>query len=207
MDLPKNEVVTGEVRLSYVNLLTPRENDEKTKSQYGVQLIIPKTDKVTIAAIGAAREVARANGVTIGGKKKPPPFRDFSPEKLASMNISMKDGDAPENADKPELKGCIGINAYAESDRPPGVVMPDGRTKVAKGSDLETQIYSGMYGQVHIQLYGYNNKSQGIAVSVLNVKKTRDGDPFGGGKRASAEEVFGGGSPFETAPAASGSLI
>lgn len=202
MDLPKNELTTQEVRLSYVNLLTPRANDDG-KTQYGVQLIIDKKDTATMNALITAREAARAMGVTEGKK----PFKDFSLEKLAAMAISRKDGDDPLNADKPELKGCIAINAYAAEDRPPGIVMPDGRTKVTKGSDLETQIYSGMYGKVHLQLYPYKNKKEGIAVSVLNVMKTRDGDPFGGGKRTAPEEVFGGGSPFDSTPATNGSLI
>ena len=54
------KVLTGEVRLSYVNLVTPRvnNNDPTATPKYSVTLLIPKTDiavKQNIdASIGAA---------------------------------------------------------------------------------------------------------------------------------------------------------
>ncbi len=197
-ELPANEVITGEVRLSYANLLEAKASQEGEKKQFSVQLLIPISDTKTIDAIKAATQVARQNGVTEGKK----PFKDFTPEKLAAMNISYKNGNAPEHSDRPEMKDCIALNAYAAIDRPPGILMPDGRTRILKDSPNATECYSGMYGLAHIQFYPYKNKKEGIACCILNLKKTKDGDPFGGGKRAAPEDVFGdGSSPFESTPA------
>ena len=70
-----------------------------------------------------------------------------------------------------------------------------------------TDIYSGMYGKVHIQLFPYDTAGNaGVGVSLQNVMKTKDGDPLGGARKR-AEDVFGApDSPFDT-PAAVGSPI
>lgn len=195
MSLQANELVTGECRLSYVTLLEPRAITAGGTPNYSVKILIPKTDQATLAALGKARDAARAAGVTEGKK----PFVDFNPAKLASMNVVLKDGDL---SDSEEEKGCWTLNAKTPQDKPPGVIGAD-KQRVTNPTD----IYSGMYGKVHIQLYPYNNVQQGIGVSLQNVMKTKDGDPLGGGVRKRAEDVFGApDSPFDT-PAASGSPI
>lgn len=201
--LQNNEIVTGECKLSYVTLLEPRTISEKNAPSFSVKILIPKTDEVTKTALGKARDVARQNGVTEGKK----PFQGFSAERLASMNISIKDGDK-DFPDNPECKGHLVINAKTPQDKPPGVmVLKEG---VPTRQFNPTDIYSGMYGKVHVQLYPYNTAgNQGIGISLQNVLKTKDGDPLGG-TRKRAEDVFGGGdSPFEesAAPAAGGSPI
>ena len=190
-----NEVVTGECLLSYVTLREPQLMKGATKANYSVKVLIPKTDQATLAALGAARDAARVNGVTEGKK----PFAAYPAAKLASMNITLKDGDL---SDRDEEKGCWTLNAKTPEDKPPGVL----NEKRERTTD-PIEIYSGIYGKVHLQLFPYDmNGNQGIGVSLQNVLKTRDGDPLGGGRKK-AEDVFGApDSPFG-APATAGSPI
>lgn len=53
----KTKVVTGTVRLSYANVWEPKSINGGAE-KYSVSLIIPKSDKKTIAAINAAVDAA-----------------------------------------------------------------------------------------------------------------------------------------------------
>lgn len=195
MSLQANEVVTGECRLSYVNVLEPKQVANAGPLSYSLKILIPKTDTATLTALGKARDVARQNGVSEGKK----PFAHFNAAKLSSMNISLKDGDL---SDREEEKGCWLLNAKTPQDKPPGVL----NEKKERTKD-PIEIYSGMYGRVHLQLFPYDAAGNaGIGVSLQNVMKTKDGDPLGGARKK-PEDVFGEPeSPFAT-PAQSGSPI
>ena len=52
------KVLTGEVRLSYANLTTPRAVQQGQDAKYSVTLLIPKTDTATKANIDASIEAA-----------------------------------------------------------------------------------------------------------------------------------------------------
>lgn len=52
------KVLTGEVRLSYCNLTTPRAAQQGGEPKYSVTLLIPKTDMATKADIDAAISAA-----------------------------------------------------------------------------------------------------------------------------------------------------
>ena len=58
------KVLTGEVRLSYVNLTTPRAPQQGGEPKYSVTLLIPKTDAATIANINASIKAAYEDGVS-----------------------------------------------------------------------------------------------------------------------------------------------
>lgn len=191
MSLQANELVTGECRLSYVNLMEPRAINNVGVPQYSVKILIPKSDTVTLTALGKARDTARANGVTEGKK----PFASYSPAKLALMNVSLKDGDTA-FPDNPECAGCWVLNAKTPQDKPPGVLGID-RQRIQPNQS--TEIYSGMYGKVHVQLFAYDTAGNaGIGCSLQNVMKTKDGDPLGGSRKR-PEDVFGAPeSPFDS---------
>lgn len=57
------KVLTGECRLSYCNLTTPRAAQQGGEPKYSVTLLIPKTDVATKADIDAAIQAA-ANELT-----------------------------------------------------------------------------------------------------------------------------------------------
>lgn len=52
------KVLTGEVRLSYANLTTPRAAQQGGEPKYSVTLLIPKSDAATKADIDAAIQAA-----------------------------------------------------------------------------------------------------------------------------------------------------
>ncbi len=201
--LQENELVTGEARLSYCNLLEAKAINNVGTPQYSVKILIPKTDTQTIDKLKKAMNRAVQNGVTEGKK----PFAAMSPQQLAAMRVNLDDGDT-KFPDNPECKGHWCLNAKTPEDKPPGILVdyPEGTREKPR---TPTDIYSGMYGMVNIQLYAYNKAgNQGVGVSLQNVLKTRDGDPLGG-TRKRAEDVFGmPAGPFENAaPAGGGSPL
>ena len=61
--LNANQVVTGEARLSFVNLFEPKKIGENDKdAKYSCTVIIPKSDTRTIQAIQAAIKAAAEAG-------------------------------------------------------------------------------------------------------------------------------------------------
>ena len=79
----KTKVVTGTVRLSYANVWEPKSINGGAE-KYSVSLIIPKSDKKTIAAINAAVDAAIEEGLAKFGGKKP---------NKAAIKLPLRDGD------------------------------------------------------------------------------------------------------------------
>ena len=65
------KIVTGKARFSYVNVFEPTSMDEGQEKKYNLSVLIPKSDKATLAKIHAAIEEATQQGLTskFGGKK------------------------------------------------------------------------------------------------------------------------------------------
>lgn len=163
------KVVTGKVRFSYANVWEPKSingGDEK----YSVSLIIPKSDKKTIADIKAAIEQAKKDGASKFGGKVP-----------ANLKLPLRDGDV-DRADDEAYKDCYFINANSK-DRP-GVV-----DKNVKAILDPNELYSGCYGRASITFYAFNqNGNKGIACGLQNIQKLSDGEPLSG--RSRAEDDF-----------------
>lgn len=197
-ELQANEFITGEARLSYLNILEPKQIAGVGDPKFSVKVLIPKTDQATIDALKKAMQSAIQKGITEGKK----PFGDFSEAKIATMRVNLEDGDV-KYPDNPECKGHWCLNAKANAKDKPGILVQKG----GKPTHLEnpTDIYSGMKGMVHLQLYAYNTAGNaGVGVGLINILKTNDDEPLGGAVRKSAEDVFGApASPFDNvAPAA-----
>ena len=92
------KVITGEVRFSYLHVFEKSSingGDEK----YSVSLLIPKTDKKTIAAINKAIEAAKQAGIGKFGGKIP-----------AVLKLPLRDGD-DERPEDETYAGCYFVNA------------------------------------------------------------------------------------------------
>ena len=167
------KVVIGPVRLSYLHLWEPVAAEEGGEKKYSASLIIPKSDKKTIAAIetaiSAAKELGKAS--KFGGKIPTG----------ASFKAALRDGDE----DRPEdeaYKGSMFINATAKNQ--PGIVAGPGRTPVTK----QDEIYSGSYAYVSLNFYAFNvSGNKGIAAGLNNIWKIKDGEPLGGRRSADAD--------------------
>lgn len=168
------KVVTGKVRLSYVNIFRSRSFQQGQDAKFSLCALIPKDDKATLKKIKAAIEAAIAQGVAEkwGGKKP------------ANLKLPLRDGDDERADEAPEYEGMYFFNA--NSNQKPGIVDKNCNEIL----DPE-EVYSGCWGRVSVNFYPYNtNGNKGVGVGLNNVQKLRDGERLGA-SRASAESDFG----------------
>ena len=170
------KVITGkDTRFSYCSVWEPKSINGGDP-RYSVSLLIPKSDKETIAKIHAAIEAAYHEGeAKLKGKGSLPP--------LSALKRPLRDGDV-ERPDDPAYAGCLFLNA--NSTRPVGIV------DAACNRILDrSEFYSGCYGRASISFFAFNtNGNRGIACGLNNLQKLRDGESLGG--NVSAEADFGG---------------
>jgi hypothetical protein len=169
------KVLTGEVRLTFVALTTPRAHQQGGEPKYSVTLLIPKTDTVTKADIDASMRAAAQEALAkVWGGARPPQLR-----------VPIYDGDGVRPSGEafgPECKGHWVLSASTKMK--PQVVGADNINVELAPSD----IYSGMYGRVTIRFFGYSNSgNKGIGCGLGNVMKTRDGEPLSGNAPASSD--------------------
>lgn len=156
-------VVPG--RLSYVNVFEPKSING-SDPKYSVSIIIPKSDKKTINVVLKVIEAAKEEGVPKFGGKVP-----------SNLKTPLRDGDI-DRLDHSNYEGCYFINA--NSKEAPQVV--DGKVQTILD---RSEVYSGCYGKVSLNLYAFNvNGNRGIAAGLGNVQKLKEGEPLGGKSRA-----------------------
>jgi hypothetical protein len=165
----------GEVRFSYCNVFSPRQGKDGQADKYSACVIIPQSDKATVAMINDAIEAAKAKGKAEKWGGKVP----------ANCKLPLRDGDVDREDDE-AFAGCYFLNASTKNK--PGVkVLEDGSV----GDALDDEdFYSGCYGAVTLNFFPYDqNGNRGVGVGLNNVIKTRDGERLSGGR--SADEDFG----------------
>jgi hypothetical protein len=167
----KTKVITGKVRFSYAHVFEPTAINESSEKKYSVSLIIPKSDKKSLAKIEAAVKAAIEDGKAKFGGKIP-----------NNLKLPLRDGDA-ERPDDDNYKNSMFINA--SSMQKPGIVDADLNPIMNKDD-----FYSGCYGRASVNFYAFSvSGNKGIAAGLNNLQKTEDGERLAGG--ASAEEDFG----------------
>lgn len=181
------KVLTGEVRLSYCNLVTPKAPQNGGKPKYSVTLLIPKTDVATIADINASIKAAYDEGVS----KK---WGGAHPQ----QKIIVHDGDGIRPSGLPFGDECKGHWVLtASSKNKPQVVGIDNINCELSPSD----IYSGMHARVTLNFFAYDTAGgKGVGCGLGNVMKTRDDEPLAGGASA-ASDFDGVGASVAPAPA------
>lgn len=176
-------VVTGKVRLSYVNVFAPKTFGDGQAAKYSVSVLIPKTDDVTLDKIRKAINAAVKEGVQSKWNGKQP----------VGLHLPLRDGDE-ERPDDPAYKGMYFFNAM--SSRKPGVVDPELNAIIEPD-----ELYSGCYGRVSVNFYPYNVPgNRGIAAGLNNIQKLADGKRLAGGSSAEedfADSVSNGSSDFD----------
>lgn len=168
------KVLTGVVRLSYANLVTPRASQQGGEPKYGVTLLIPKTDNATKLDIEASMKAAYEEGVSKKwGGAHPQPKQ------------ILWDGDGLRQSGLPFGEECKGHWVLtASSKQKPQVVGIDNVNCELAPND----IYSGMYARVTINFYPYDAAgSKGVACGLGNVMKVSDGEPLSGGASAASD--------------------
>lgn len=179
IDNTATKVITGKVRLSYVNIMVPRK-DDNGNDKYDCSVLIPKSDKETLRKIKAAVDAAVEKGKSMWGGKIP-----------ANLKKPLRDGDE-ERPDEEGYAGHYFLNA--SSKNPPGVAKPIGKdpsTGKTKFQDITdtTEVYSGCFAKVSINFYPFDAKgNRGVAAGLNNVVKVQDGESLAG--RASVKDEF-----------------
>lgn len=177
------KVLTGEVRLSYCNLTTPRAAQQGGEPKYSVTLLIPKTDVATKADIDAAIQAAANEALSkVWNGARPP-----------QLSVPIWDGDGVRKSGVPFGDECKGHWVMTASTKnKPQVVGIDNINCELAPSD----IYSGMYARVTIRFFGYSNSgNKGIGCGLGNVMKTRDGEALAGSASASVDFAGVGAAP------------
>lgn len=167
------KVITGTVRLSYAHLFQPFSNNPDQDAQYSTVILIPKSDKKTLADIERAQNAALEAGKNskFGGKIPP------------SWQNTLRDGDAEADLERnPEYAGHMFMSV--KSKTAPGVV--DRRLNEIIDS---TEVYSGCYAKVSINAFPYSvSGNKGVSFGLNHVMKVKDGEFLGG--RSKPEDDF-----------------
>ena len=169
------KVITGpETLWSYVNAWEPKSINGSAP-KYSVQLRIPKTDKVTLEKIERAIKAAYEEGAAKlkGNSKSVPP--------LSTLKTPLRDGDESFPDDE-SYAGYMFLNA--NNTQAPGIVDANRQPILER-----REVYSGVFGRASISFFAFNsNGNKGIACSLNNLQKIKDGTPLGG--HSSAEDDF-----------------
>lgn len=164
------KVVFGPCRLSYTHVFVKyAPNGGDGEGKYMTNILIPKSEKETVAAIKKAIEAAKAAGIVgkWGGKE---------PKKL---DLPLRDGD---EKDDEVYAGCYYLNA--KSTTRPGIVNRDKSPIVD-----EEEMYSGVWAIASVTFFAYDtNGNRGVACGLNNLMKFKDDEKLGG--RVSADSDF-----------------
>lgn len=163
------KVVTGKVRLSYCHLFEPYSNNDDQPAKYSTVILIPKSDRKTLAAIDRGFKAAAEDG-------KAKVFNGRIPNNLKT---TLHDGDEEGDLEKnPEYEGHMFMTVSSKTK--PGLVDRDVHD-ILDSSEL----YSGCYARVSINAYAYNTQgNRGVSFGLNHVQKLADGDYLGGRSRA-----------------------
>lgn len=171
-------VTINDVRFSYCNLFQPKApfNNPQGEPKYSVTVLVPKTNTAAKAVIDNA--IAQAIDAGVSSK-----WNGVRPPQPA---ICVHDGDGPRPSDGSafgeECKGCWVFNASTK--RPPFVVDENVQNIIDP-----TKVYSGMWGNVNVTFFAYNNSNKkGIGCGLNGVQKIRDGETLG--SHITAQEAF-----------------
>jgi len=157
------KVVTGKARLSYLNVFKPKAMSEGQPEKYSVCILIPKSDTVTIQKIKKAIEEEKRAAAEKHWKGKIP----------ANLKTPLRDGDEERADDHPEYEGMYFINANS-NNKP--ILLDRDRNELLD----QTELYSGCWGQVSFNLYGFDTSgNRGIAAGLNAIRKLADDEPFG----------------------------
>jgi hypothetical protein len=166
----KTKVVTGKVRLSYAHLFEAFSNNPDQPAKFSCAILIPKTDKATIAALRAAQQAALEQGRA----------KQFGGSIPKNWSDTIHDGDEDADLDRnPEYAGHLYMSVSSKTR--PGIVDQDVQPILDS-----TEVYSGCYARVSINAFPYSVQgNKGVSFGLNHVQKIADGDFLGGRSNAS----------------------
>lgn len=159
-------MMTGIVRLAFVNALVAKPNPSGALKYSVTALIDPKDPMVPLM-----KECIKAAALDKWG----------SPDKVPKgLRNPLRDGNEKEYA------GFAGhLFVSCNSDNKPGVI-----NAAAKAITDEDDIYSGVWARLDLNFFGYQKAGNvGVAAGLNNIQVLGDDERFSG--RQAAESVFG----------------
>lgn len=159
----KNDTVYVLARLSYANVFEAKSfNGQDPK--FSVSLLIPKSDKQSLAVIEQAIEAAKERDADKWNGKIP-----------ANLKTPIRDGDE-DRPDDENYADHIFINANSPAKRAPSLL-----TRVKGQEATEEDIYSGCYAVAVINFFGYNTAgNRGIGCGLVALQAFKDGERLSG---------------------------
>jgi hypothetical protein len=164
-------LVIGPVRLSYLHLAEPVYDEEKDEKYYRAQILVPKKDRKTLAALKAA--------IIAGACQK------FTKEKARKLlkspqfKVPIRDPEA-EDRDGKEYDDMVFFNTNTLVKFRPGVLLKNGH-KLVDPDEINEHFYSGVWAHCSVSAFGFDNSgSKGVAFALNNVIKYKDDDRLDG---------------------------
>lgn len=170
--------VVQNVRLSYVNVFKPYSNSPEQAPKYSSTILLPKSDLASKQSLDAAIQAATQKGLNEKWNGVMPPV----------VANPIHDGDGVKQDGTPfgdECKGCWVFTASSNADRQPQIVDRNVQPILD-----QSQIYSGVYANVAINVFPYiHTGKKGVGFGLTHIQKVRDGEVLGGAPVA-ADKVF-----------------
>lgn len=155
------------VRLSFAHLYKARPSDDDKPGKFGASFLIAKSDP----------QIKGFKRAIVGVAKEKWPSRN----NLKGIDICLHDG-----AEK-DFDGYSDEVYYITSSSAYKPMCFDQRRNALSESDGKP--YSGCYVNAIIELWAQDNKfGKKVNAELKGIQFVRDGDPFGGGKAATADE-------------------
>jgi Protein of unknown function (DUF2815) len=187
------------VRFSYLHVFRPHLNKESGRSEYSVQIMIPKANTEDVAAIKAA--IAEQEKILWPKGNLPPKYQ--YPLKDGDTHKSQKGEDrsvpghwllTSKTDAYPRVKGSNDEDKTAPVNPPPEVagttrgteLGPNGKPKLELLT--ESQVKSGDWGRVSVNVKSYTTGNTGTSAFLNSLQKVQTGEPLGNGRRSAASE-------------------
>ena len=164
-------VLISEARLSYANVWEAKSING-SDPKYSVSLIIDKSDKEAIKVINEAIDLAIKEGVGKFGGKLP---------NKGALKLPLRDGDVEKEDEAYENAFFMNANSKIAPQ-----IVDSKRHPITD----QSKVYSGCFASVTVSFYAFNvNGNRGVACSLGNIMKLRDGEALGG--KVNAADDFG----------------
>ena len=150
----------------------PMPGDKNSQGAYNAKALIapdhPQVAQLEAAILAVAREAwgVKAETILKGAK--------------AAARTCLHNGDT-----KPNWTGFEGNYFVSMRSKIKPTVFDRDKTEVSEESGI---VYSGCYGNFSMDIFAYDKPQYGISAQIRGFHKTADGDAFGGGTRAGADD-------------------
>jgi Protein of unknown function (DUF2815) len=162
------------VRLAFPDLFIPTAFEAGQEEKYGATFLVPKDSPLVKEIEHAINEVAAQKW---GAKAK----ATLDGIRGNSQKYCFVDGDT-----KGQYDGFLGHMALSAKNEKRPLVIDRDKTSLTSG---DGRPYAGCYVHGSVEIWAQDNKwGKGIRASLRGVQFFREGDAFGGGAPASAEE-------------------